>query len=304
MKNRSFTILSLASLVTFAALVASASAAPKTFKVSVTGHGRPLILIPGLACPSGVWDNTIAHYSGTFECHAISVAGFGDVPATDLGSAPLLETVREELASYIQEHHLAKPVLLGHSLGGFVALDLAAHHPEIPGDLVIVDSLPFLFGAIQPNADAATARKAAASSGAAFEHIDRETYSKMVHTGPNGSTMASKEEDLQRIINWGVASDGLTVKKAMVELYSTDLRPEISKITCPTLVFGTWLGYAPYSSHEHAQQVYSDQYKSVAHARIEITDTARHFVMLDDPKWLFHEMDSFLQSPDQVALKK
>jgi len=293
MKKHSLFFICIAASLAF---ISKGSAAPKTFKVFVSGHGQPAIFIPGLACPGSVWDTTVAHYEGTFECHVVSIDGFGKIPPTDLGSEPLLPLVREELATYINEHRLEKPVIVGHSLGGFVALDLAIHHPDLPGELVIVDSLPFLLAAIQPDATVESARKAAQMASSSFQHMDRATYSKMVRGGPNGSTMATKDKDLERIVNWGVASDGATVAKAMTELYTTDLRRGISKISCPTMVIGTWLGYAPYSSHAHAEEVFSEQYRPLKGARIEIVDTARHFVMLDDPEWLFEKMDSFLHS--------
>src|SRR5262249_21387662 len=109
---------------------------PEPFTVRVAGHGPAMILVPGLSCPGEVWDSTVAHYQDRYEMHVLSIAGFAGVPRVP---GAMLTPIREALAQYIRAHRLEKPVILGHSLGGFVALDLAAHHPDLPGPLVIVD---------------------------------------------------------------------------------------------------------------------------------------------------------------------
>jgi pimeloyl-ACP methyl ester carboxylesterase len=73
--------------------------------------------------------------------------------------APFLETVRKGLAKYIRKNKLDKPVIVGHSSGGFLALWLAEQEPDLAGPLVIVDTLPFLAGVIQPNATAESMKK-------------------------------------------------------------------------------------------------------------------------------------------------
>ena len=92
--------MNLIALLYFAVAVAiaplaAASADASSFEVRVTGSGRPMILIPGLACPGAVWDSTVARFSNQYECHIISIAGFGGTPAQP-GEGLLLERVRNE----------------------------------------------------------------------------------------------------------------------------------------------------------------------------------------------------------------
>ncbi len=125
------------------------------FQVKVTGHGRPLILIPGLSSSGETWDTTVARYKDRFECHVLTLAGFAGVPRIP---APMLATVRDEIAAYIRKNKLDHPVVIGHSLGGTMALDLAARYPDLLGRIVIVDSYPFLMGAMDPKATLESAR--------------------------------------------------------------------------------------------------------------------------------------------------
>jgi pimeloyl-ACP methyl ester carboxylesterase len=290
----------LLSLVLAFTVGTSLAADSTAFQVKVTGHGQPMILIPGLASPGAVWDSTVAHFKEHYECHVISLAGFAGTPAQP-STGPLLAGVREELAAYILRLKLPHPIIVGHSLGGFLALDLAATHPDLTGRLVIVDSLPFLMGIMKPGATADDAKQFAAVASNSFSQMKPEAYAQMIRNGPNGSTMAASSADLDRIIAWGLSSDPATVSRAMAELYSSDLRSELPRIKSPTLVLAAWIGYAPYSSHAFAEQTYSGQYAGLTGTNLKISDTARHFIMLDEPQWMFTQIESFLAASARPA---
>ena len=268
-----------------AAPVAPAEARP--FGVRVTGHGPPMILIPGLASSGDVWDTTVAHEQDRFTCHVIELPGFAGRPRVP---APMLSTVRDALAGYIRDHHLDHPVIVGHSLGGFLALDLARSYPDLPGKLVIVDSLPFLPAASNPAATVESARGFAgairtgvlSASDAAFEQQERGILATMI-TDPAQQEVA---------LGWVMRSDRSAVADALVEIMTTDLRPQLGAITAPTLVVETWTGWGV--GREAVEQNYARQYAELRGARLVAADTAKHFVMLDDPAFLFAQMDAFL----------
>src|SRR5689334_10105123 len=67
---------------------------PTSFTVQVSGAGRPVIFIPGLACDGHVWDDTIAHLGGKVQAHVLSLHGFTGSPPI---AQPLLPTVHDEL---------------------------------------------------------------------------------------------------------------------------------------------------------------------------------------------------------------
>src|SRR3954452_20806767 len=65
---------------------------PAPFVARVSGSGPPMILIPGLANGGNVWDGTVAHFQGRYECHVVTLAGFAGQPAI---GEPFLEKVRD-----------------------------------------------------------------------------------------------------------------------------------------------------------------------------------------------------------------
>ena len=133
--------LRLAVIVAIVVAVTTPAHAATPFEVRVTGKGPDVLLIPGLASSGAVWDDTVRPLCTTHRCHVFTLAGFAGVPAQP---GPLLDNVDAALAAYIEQQHLKAPVVIGHSLGGFVALRLAIAHPADVGRLVIVDTLPAL----------------------------------------------------------------------------------------------------------------------------------------------------------------
>jgi pimeloyl-ACP methyl ester carboxylesterase len=280
--------------------LAAASMAQEPFQVKVTGHGRPMILIPGLSSSGEVWDTTVARYKDRFECHVLTVAGFAGVPRVP---APMLDRVRDGLADYIRKQKLDHPVVIGHSLGGFLALSLAAKYPDLPGRLVIVDAYPFFGALADPNATPDSARKAAEQMRQQISGETQDMYERYVKSGIGTRTMVEKDSDFDRVVAWGLASDRTAVGDAMGELFATDLRDDLAKIKVPTLVFGSWIAYKQYTDHARTEANLRSQYAKLPGVEIQVTDTAHHFIMWDDPNWMFGHLDRFLNAKDSGATR-
>lgn len=266
-------------------------AAHPNFTVQVVGKGRPMLLLPGLTCPGAVWDETVARYQRQYQCHIISLAGFGGTAAPS-STNQLLQNVRDQLLAYIKTQKLSKPVVVGHSLGGFMGLWLSATQPEAIGPLVIVDSLPFL-AAVQNPAQTADGAKPMA------EGMRKQMASGKMGMPQARQMSATMMQDTARITQtarWSVASDPATVAQAMYDLFTTDLRQDIARVQQPVLVLGAWAAYKAYgSTKESTRAVFEQQYAKLPQHRIEMSEAGRHFLMYDDTAWFFQLTDAFLQ---------
>jgi hypothetical protein len=80
----------------------------------------------------------------------------------------------------------------------------------------------------------------------------------------------------------------------MYEMTVTDLRPRLGAIRVPALVLGSWAGYAAYTNRETTLGNLTRQYAGLSGVRIELHDETRHFIMFDEPEWMFAQMDRFL----------
>jgi N-formylmaleamate deformylase len=275
------------------------SASP-TFTVTVEGRGRPMILIPGLTSSGKVWDSTVARYKSNYECHTLTLAGFAGEPASN---PPSLERVRDEIAAYIRRKKLKQPIVVGHSLGGFMSMWLAIKEPDLVGPLVIVDSLPF-FAAIQnPATTAASATPMAEQMRTAMMKPLPENERRTMQTTMSQS-MVTDPAHIALITEWGVKSDVGMVAQSMYDMYTTDLRPSLPRIKVKALVIGTWIAYQQYTDKQGVERTFRDQYAGLADYRFVMSETGKHFVMYDDPKLLFKEMDAFLESEKQGKSKR
>ncbi len=297
-KRSLFHILLFASAVLglFASGVSAADkspAPPASFKVEVVGKGKPIILIPGLMCSGSVWDATVAHYRDRYECHVLTLAGFAGQPATT--DAPFLEKVRTDLAAYIRERKLVKPVIIGHSLGGVLALWLASREPDLLGKIVIVDSLPFLGATMSPDGTVATAKIVAASMRDSMVSTTPENWRKFQKSSPWLPGMVGDKTKLPLIVKWAEDSDPRTAGNAMYEIMTNDLRGDLKRITTPTLVFGSWVGLGPQASKDSVTKIFREQYAGLPGYQLRIAETARHFIMYDEEAWFLGEVDAFLK---------
>ncbi len=270
-----------------------APASHPAFIVRVTGQGQPMILIPGLASSGTTWTGTVAHFDHQYRCYVLTLAGFAGVAPI---SEPLLPTVRQELVAYIRRHHLVRPVIVGHSLGGSIALDLAARYPRLVGPVVIVDSLPFFAGAWFGAPNLAAAQPMIARMRAGMDGMNHRQWLAYSRSGASTRSLASKPADQRRLVRWSLASDQRTVTDALLALVSTDLRPELPRIQSRVLVLGTWIGLGHGITRAEAMQVFHQQYRGVRRLTFRMNDQSRHFIMWDQPQWFYGQLARFLRA--------
>ena len=264
------------------------SLAAASFQVEVSGvKGKPpMILIPGLSSSGEVWKDTVARYKDKYECHVLTLAGFAGVPLENKEPGMLLR-VRTDLAAYIRDKKLEKPTIVGHSLGGFLALWIASQEPALIGDLVIVDSLPNLAAVFGPGFNAKAMRDMIANQ-------PREDYDKFVRSGAALRGMTGSPEHLETIKQWSIKSDQWAAANGMYELLTTDLQADIAKIRSRTLILGSWIGMKEFTTREIVEGNFRKQYAPLPGHQFALADNARHFIMYDDPNWFFAQLDSFL----------
>jgi pimeloyl-ACP methyl ester carboxylesterase len=267
------------------------SQAQDLFSVEVTGQGSPLILIHGMACTGEVWEETVAYYSSRYQCHVVTLAGFGNTPPKL--RPDFLRQVKDELIAYTQKQKLRKPILMGHSMGGYLALWAAASAPGTFEAVVAVDGVPYFPVLQMPYA---SKEEIAAMAGQMRDMMAKQTPEQVRASQPMFlSAMLTSKEHYEKISRMGVESHAPTIAAAMYEMYTTDLREEVATIQCPVLVMGSWIGYKDYGATEAAtRQAYLQQLKHIKGAEFAMAQRAKHFIFYDDPEWFQATVDEFL----------
>jgi pimeloyl-ACP methyl ester carboxylesterase len=260
---------------------------PTAFSVQVTGQGRPVIFIPGLASPGSVWDGTLAHLGGKVQAHVLTLAGFaGQAPIP----APFLQQVHDQIIQYIDANHLDHPIIVGHSLGGMMSIWLAETDPAI-GGVVDVDGMPFLASAINPAATEESAMQIGAGMRQQMLAASHEAFVANLHQF--ASSQVSDPQKLAMIEAAGDKSDQTTVANAFAELLGKDLRPDLGKITVPVLIVAA--GDSHGQPKEKLEAVWHAQIDAIPHHDLQIVEGAKHFVMLDKPDEFYALVDNALK---------
>ncbi len=241
---------------------------PTSFAVKVVGSGRPIIFIPGLGCPGDVWDATAEHLDG-FESHILTLAGFAGRPPI---KGRLSETVRKELTRYIRAKRLDRPIIVGHSMGGFIAFWIASHFPENTGPVIIVDAGPALSGDLD---EARQLRER-------WRDASDEEFAQQARFMYAG--MARNKKALAPYAALAAKSDRRALGDAIYEMMVTNLTGEVEKIEAPVL-----LVLADGYFKTRIQQ----QVTGIKDRQVVILPTG-HFVMLDDPDGFYRVIDKFL----------
>jgi pimeloyl-ACP methyl ester carboxylesterase len=243
---------------------------PVAFGVEVKGHGRPVIFIPGLGCPGAVWDDVVAHLGDDYETHVLTLSGFAGRAAI---SEPLSAAVRRDLTRYIRSRKLRDPVVVGHSMGGFIAYWMASYHPELVGPVIVVDAGPALSGDID-DAKALRARWKNASDAQFVEGM------RSAFTG-----MTSQPRKMAPVIEAVTRSDRRAIGDAIFEMMTTNLTDRVKDIASPVLIVAA---DGPFQGRIRAQV------ETIPDHEMVVLPRTRHFVMWDDPDAFFALIDRFL----------
>lgn len=99
----------------------------------------PLLLINGWTGDHGIFTPQIGHFSKRRRVVAINLRGHGASDAPALGYT--MAGFADDIAWQCAQLELAKPLVIGHSLGGAIGLELCGRYPDLACGLVMIDSI-------------------------------------------------------------------------------------------------------------------------------------------------------------------
>jgi pimeloyl-ACP methyl ester carboxylesterase len=99
----------------------------------------PLVILHGMLGSSRNWQTTGRDLAGKFHVLAVDLRNHGESPHD---AAITYETMMADVIGWLDAQGLARVTLLGHSMGGKVAMLLACRHPERVSSLIVVDIAP------------------------------------------------------------------------------------------------------------------------------------------------------------------
>jgi pimeloyl-ACP methyl ester carboxylesterase len=254
--------------------------------VQKSGSGPAVILIPGLGGGAFVYADIIPELSQHHTVYAVTLPGFDGVPAI---APPYLPAFEKSIVDLIAQEHLAHPVVVGHSLGGHLALKLAEDAPAIAA-VMVIDALP-LFPVPRPGETSTSREMSAASFADAMLKLPDEKYA--AQTRMVEGYLVTSDVNIAQVTDHALKSDKMTEVKSGTEMMLEDLGPKLKSINAPVVV----LVPAPSdgSAADTAAQ-YAQLYSGTPHLSVTPIAPSKHFIMLDQPEKFRAALDAFVSA--------
>ncbi len=253
------------------------------FKSEVFGNGNPIIFLPGFTCPGSVWGETIANLESKNEIHLISYAGFNGNEPIEM---PWYESIKNELILYIKDKELKDVRIVGHSMGGSLAIDIAAALPIQIRRILLVDAIPNMREIIMPEVPVESLIYDSPYNLQMIEMEDNEFKSM---AGMMASNMTLTQEKIPLLTQWILEADRETYVYGFTDLLKLDLTIVLPQIKAKTLILG-----ASFPDVKTAISNFEKQYVGLSNKTIEMVSDTKHFIMFDQPEWFYKKVNAFL----------
>ncbi len=104
-----------------------------------SGSGQPMIIMHGIFGSSDNWLPQAKMFSSKYRVFCLDLRNHGQSPHDESFDYPAMV---DDLVGFIGDHDLGDPVVIGHSMGGKVAMNFAVASPEKLARLIVVDIAP------------------------------------------------------------------------------------------------------------------------------------------------------------------
>ncbi len=252
-------------------------------KTVTIGKGKPILFFPGFTVPGSIWKETIENLTLKRKSYLFSYAGFNGNKPIEI---PWYSTIKNSIIEYIRVNNLSDIIIIGHSMGGNLAVDIASELPNKVSKIVIVEALPCMRAVMMPNVPAESLYYESPYNKQMLE-MDNKQFENMAKMMASNMTLNTEKTDI--LTSWILEADRKTWVYGYTDLLKLDLRNKLSKIKCETLILGT-----PYQSKEIAKENYEKQYANLPNKVIKMASNSKHFIMFDQAEWFYKTINDFL----------
>jgi 3-oxoadipate enol-lactonase len=239
----------------------------------------PLVFLHGIGGAARGWRGQLDFFQGRYRAIAWDMPGYGGSAALPAVS---IATIADALKDFLQQVGAAKPVLVGHSIGGMIVQQLLAKNPDIAGAVVLAQTSP-AFGKADGDWQKSFigARLGPLDRGETMRSLAPSLVKDLVGDDPDPQGLK-----LARDCMAGVPE--ATYRAMMLALMGFDLRNALREIAVPTLVLS---GSKDKNAPAPMMAKMASYIPSSTYVEIE---GAGHLVNLERPKAFNAALDQFL----------
>jgi pimeloyl-ACP methyl ester carboxylesterase len=229
------------------------------------GHGNPpLLLVHCWTCDHTFFAPQVERFRRAHRVVAVDLRGHGqsDKPEQDYTVAGFVD----DLVWLCQQLEITSPVVVGHSMGGNIALELAAQHPAVPAAIVMIDSCiippPGLREALEQGAEGLRGPEFRAVSRQIMQSVclptdDPERTARLIEITSSAPQHVMSNAFDQHLLRWdgAAAARACTVPALYIGAATplTDLA--LLRELCPQVVIGQTVGAGHFNNQEVPDQV-------------------------------------------------
>ncbi|MBE0566371.1 MAG: alpha/beta hydrolase [Krumholzibacteria bacterium] len=230
------------------------------------GRGEfEIVLIHGLGSNATVWAEVEPFLRGTFQVWSFELSGHGKTPPVE---RPSIAGEAARLQAFLDAQDIVYPTLVGHGVGGMIALRYALDNPARVHRLILLDTSAMPLST--PDQQVDTAAKLAAD-------YDRTVALRYLNMSPS-------EDVTDRIVDDALRTDSASFISLLMSTNTFDVTGELDGLSVPLLVVGSELMFPEGVDSRHVLQHAGFGYaRSLSFKRIE---RSGHFTMLERPVYL------------------
>lgn len=247
----------------------------------VIGRGQPVLFLHSWLGSWRTWMPTMEVVADRYRAIGLDFWGFGD--SADQKQPLTLDAYVEQVVGFLDALGMRPPHLVGHGLGGVVAIRAASTQPERFGKVLVTGTPvlgPLLQQVLKPSGLGRLLNLGGGSN---------DVWVKLVRQAANGDAAFSEIiEDIQ-------ATNHATIESIVAEIGTIDLRPQIARLEQPLLaIYGA---RDRILTVEHGQQIAEAQ---DTFRQVLTLEKSGHFPFLDQPTQFNRALLEFLGGSDKV----
>ncbi len=242
-----------------------------------SGRGKPLLLIHGLGSSTSGWGNQVPEFSKNYRVITFDVRGHGH---SDKPRGPYSITMfAEDTVALIDSLEISSAHVVGISMGGAIALQLAVDYPEKVKSLVVVNM---------------TSELLIRTFKERFEFWMRTAVVRLLGMRKMGEVLAKRlfpkpeQEEFRKVFpDMWAENDKRAYLASLNALVGWSVTERLGSIQCPTLVITADEDYSPVS----AKEAYVAQ---ISRAKLVVIDDSRHATPIDQKERFNAVLKKFL----------
>jgi len=252
-----------------------------------------MVLIADAGCDWAAFDTFIERNKERYTLYAVNLPGFGGSlpppPAKKPGE--WLDNAAKAVWLSIVELKLDKPVIVGHSLGGHIALRVGIAHSNDLRGIVVLDGVPTFPGEAGETPAERTAR--AAKMRESLEKATNDEWDLLQQR--NASLWVAHPERAMVIGAMFMLHPRESTIGYLEDLLLVDIRDDLPKLAAPTLVIAALTPGLPADKAPTSKQQIRDLFTKAPTAKVVFFDNSRHFVHEDQPAAVDAAIEKFLK---------